>query len=246
LVYKEMVQAKTITIVAMLAIAASPTLAQTDVFLFYGFGDNFAGTSSGIDDIAARARTIRGVSSVNVRNYWETQRVYDEVRAVPADHRIVIGGYSCGLNAATVVSRGLWQANHHVSTVVGIQQSVWCGGDALESNVKYGQSTFNGDCRQTWGLGCKPLEPAPSFQGRIVNINRPDSHGAADNDPDAQADVLKAIALTAIPGNLRPPKPPIECRWAWTSQRGWVVACGRPPSGRRNIEIVRRRGQRAY
>jgi hypothetical protein len=226
-----------------------PVWAAADVWLMYGWGDNFAGTSSGIDDIAARARSIPGVSSVNVRNYWETQRVFDEVVASPTNHRVVLGGYSCGLNAATVVARGLWSAGHHVATVVGIQQSVWCGGDALESNVKYGQSTFNADCRQTWGLGCKPLEPAPSFLGRIVNINRPDSHGAADNDPDAQRDVLRAIAATSLYGHVPPPRPerpPVECRWAWTSERGWIVACGRPPASRHVMSITRHRGQRAY
>jgi hypothetical protein len=130
---------------------------------------------------------------------------------------------------------------------VGIQQSLWCGGDALESNVKYGQSTFNADCRQTWGLGCKPLEPAPSFLGKIVNIDRPDSHGAADNDPDAQRDVLKAIAATSLYGYARPParpeRPPRDCRWAWTSERGWAVLCTRPPSNSRVRNIVRYHGQ---
>jgi hypothetical protein len=235
----------------------------------YGWGDNWAGTSSGIDEIAARARTIPGVTQVNVRNYWETQRVYDEVVASPTSDRVVVGGYSCGLNAATVVARGLWQAGRTAHTVVGIQQSVWCGGDALESNVKYGQSTYNADCWDTGGLGCKPLEPAPSFLGKIVNINRIQGHGAADNDPDTQQDVLKAIAATSLYGRVPPPpphiqhpippevstgpivppsRPPIaagiDCRWAWSSNRGWAVLCSRPDSRVRNI--VRYRGQRAF
>jgi hypothetical protein len=209
---------------ALLILLSSPANAGTRVWLMYGWGDNFAGTSSGIDEIAARARTIPGVVAVNVRNYWETQRIADEIMASPTTDRIVVGGYSCGLNAATVVARGLWQVYRTVHTIVGIQQSVWCGGDSLESNVKYGQSTFNADCRSTWGLGCKPLEPAPSFQGRIVNIDRPDSHGQADNDPDAQADVLKAIAVTA---HQRIPRPPAHCHLAWTSGHGWLAVCHR-------------------
>jgi hypothetical protein len=161
-------------LIAVFLSLISSAHAGTRVWLMYGWGDNAFGTSSGIDQIAAQARTIPGVTQVNVRNYWDTQTIYNEVMASPSGDRIVLGGYSCGLNSATVVARGLWQASRAVSTVVGIQQSVWCGGDALEGNTRYGQSTFNADCRQTWGLGCKPLEGAPSFTGRIVNINRPD------------------------------------------------------------------------
>jgi hypothetical protein len=250
----------------------SPAAAGTRVWLMYGWGDNFAGSSSGIDEIAARARTIPGVDQVNVRNYWDTTTIYNEAISAPAGTRIILGGYSCGLNSATVVARGMWQSQHKVATVVGIQQSLWCGGDALESNVKYGQSTFNADCWDTGGLGCKPLEPAPSFAGKIVNIDRVQGHGAADNDPDTQADVLKAIAATSLYGRVPPPRPPavshpippevstgpiippppsrppiaagIDCRWAWSSNRGWAVLCSRPDSRVRNI--VRYRGRPAY
>lgn len=214
--------------------------AETRVWLMYGWGDNFLGTSSGIDQIAARARNIPGVSQVNVRNYWETQRIADEIMASPSSARIVVGGYSCGLNAATVVARGMWQAYRTVHTVVGIQQSLWCGGDALESNVHYGQSTFNAECRDTWGLGCKPLEPAPSFGGKIVNINRPDSHGDAQHDPASQDDVLKAIAATSLYGTrpVLPPRPERNCRFAWTSERGPVAACTRTTRGGRTVTVI--------
>src|SRR5215472_5039239 len=72
-----------------------PTEAATRVWLMYGLGDNAFGSSSGIDVIASKARQIPGVVQVNVRNYRETQRIYDEVRAAPAGDRIVLGGYSC-------------------------------------------------------------------------------------------------------------------------------------------------------
>jgi len=214
--------------------------AATRVWLMYGWGDNVFGSSSGIDEIAARARTIPGVVQVNVRNYWDTQTIYNEVMASPAADRIVLGGYSCGANSATVVARGLWQAGRKAHTIANIQMSKWCGGDALESNVAYGQSTYNADCRQTWGLGCKPLEPAPSFLGHIVNINRPDSHGAADNDPATQNDVLKAIAATSLYGSrpVLPPRPVRDCRWAWTSERGPVAACRWTTRGGRMITVI--------
>jgi hypothetical protein len=219
--------------------------AATRVWLMYGLGDNAFGSSSGIDVIAQRARSIPGVVQVNVRNYWETTRIYNEVLAAPSTDRIVIGGYSCGANSATVIARALWQVSRRVQTIANIQMSLWCGGDALESNVKYGQSTYNADCAQTFGLGCKPLEPAPSFAGVINNINRPDSHGYADNDPAAQDDVLKAIAATSLYGTrpVLPPRPERNCRFAWTSMRGAIAACQWTTRGGRAVTVILRGNQ---
>jgi hypothetical protein len=224
----------------ILLTSAGSAIAGTRVWLMYGWGDNFAGSSSGIDEIAARARTIPGVTQVNVRNYWDTQTIYNEVMATPTSERIVLGGFSCGANSATVVARSLWQSHRTAHTIANIQMSLWCGGDALESNVHYGQSTYNADCAQTFGLGCKPLEPAPSFTGKIVNINRPDSHGAADNDPATQDDVLKAIAATSLYGHapVLPPRPVRDCRFAWTSERGAVAACKWTTRGGRMITVI--------
>src|SRR6516165_8706137 len=93
----------------LLVISLAPGAAATRVWLMYGWGDNAFGSSSGIDEIAARARQIPGVTQVNVRNYWDTQTIYNEVMASPAGDRIVLGGYSCGANSATVIARSLWQ-----------------------------------------------------------------------------------------------------------------------------------------
>jgi hypothetical protein len=222
-----------------------PAHAGTRVWLMYGWGDNAFGSSSGIDEIAARARTIPGVVQVNVHNYWDTTTIYNEVMNAPTTDRVVLGGYSCGANSATVVARALWQANRKAHTIANIQMSKWCGGDALESNVSYGQSTYNADCRQTWGLGCKPLEPAPSFLGTINNINRPDSHGYADNDPATQQDVLTAIAATSLYGHrpVLPPRPVRDCRFAWTSERGAVAACRWTTRGGRMVTVILRGNQ---
>ncbi|HEX8815800.1 MAG TPA: hypothetical protein VF753_09885 [Terriglobales bacterium] len=178
-----------------LILATTASLADTRVWLMYGLGDNFLWTSNGIDQIARQARQIPGVTVVYVRNYWETQRIADEVMATPAKSKIVIGGYSCGANSATVIARGLY-GYRKINTVTGIQQSAWCGGYPLYSNVSYGQMTFAG-CVQTYGLGCKRLRAGQGFNGRIRNIRRPARHGYADNDPDAQQDVLRAIRMTA-------------------------------------------------
>ena len=232
-------------ILAACLVATTPAHAATRVWLMYGWGDNAFGTSSGIDQIAARARNIPGVVQVNVRNYWDTTTIYNEVINAPATDRIVLGGYSCGANSATVVARALWQVGRKAHTIANIQMSKWCGGDALESNVHYGQSTYNADCSQTWGLGCKPLEPAPSFLGTINNINRPDRHGAADNDPATQNDVLKAIAATSLYGHapVLPPRPVRDCRFAWTSERGVVAACQWTTRGGRMITVILRGNQ---
>lgn len=186
---------KKLALAFVVLLLSFPANAATRVWGLYGWGDNAFGTSSGVDEIAARAREIPGVIFVNVRNYWETQRVADEILASPTHDKIVIYGYSCGLNAATVIAKGI--NPRHVHTVTGIQQSLWCGGDPLYSNVGYAQDTY-GSCIETWGFGCKRLKAGDGFVGSLVNIRRPDlEHADADNDPDAQNDVLNAIAQTA-------------------------------------------------
>lgn len=181
--------------VALVASCAAEPL--TRVWLMYGYGDNWRGTSRGIDEIAEAARTIPNVESVTVKNYWETQSIADEIIASPADTRIVIGGYSCGANSMTTIAHGI-DGRRNVDTLAGIQQSLWCGGEYLGGNVKFGQVTYGG-CVQTLGLGCKKLMANQSFNGTILNIRRPDLHSQADNDPDAQQDVLNAIYETAAP-----------------------------------------------
>jgi hypothetical protein len=186
------------SILIMLALIA-PAAAEplTRVWGLYGYGDNWRQTSRGIDEIAEEARTIPGVEFVHIFNYWQTQDVADEIVASPPDVRIVIYGYSCGANSMTTIARGL-DGTRNIDTLAGIQQSLWCGGDTLGGNVKFGQVTYGG-CVQTLGLGCKKLMANQAFNGTILNIRRPDLHSQADNDPDAQADVLNAIYETAAP-----------------------------------------------
>jgi hypothetical protein len=186
---------------------ATPAMGEplTRVWGLYGYGDNWRGTSGGIDDIAEEARTIPGVEFVHVYNYWQTQEVADEVVASPPDTKIVLYGYSCGANSVTTIARGLDGVRDKL-TLLGIQQSLWCGGDYLGGNVLYGQVTYGG-CVQTLGLGCKKFLANQAFNGTILNIRRPDLHSQADNDPDAQADILNAIYETAAP------PPPADPQW---------------------------------
>lgn len=188
----------------LLVTAASASEQQpTRVWGLYGYGDNWRGTSAGIDDIANQARTIPNVEFVHVYNYWETQRVADEIFASPEGTRIAIYGYSCGANAVTVIAHGV-APQRKIDAVLGLQESLWCGGNDIAPGVVYAQETY-GDCGQTLGLGCKQFEPASGFTGQILNIHRPERHGPADNDPQYQQDILDAIYETANPPVTEPP-----------------------------------------
>lgn len=167
----------------------------TLVWLMYGWGDNAFGSSNGIDQIAARARLIKGVNGVYVRNYWQTQQIADEIMGSPSGERIVIGGYSCGANSPTTIAYGLYQ--HRRVYIVGIQESLWCGGYPLYNNVIAAQETYAG-CILTLGFGCKRYTAYPGHHVPIRLIRRPDLHPQADNDVNAQRDVLNFIAWVTI------------------------------------------------
>jgi hypothetical protein len=196
-------------ILAVLALCLIVTSAAaeplTRVWGLYGYGDNWRGTSRGIDEIAEEARQIPNVEFVHIFNYWQTLDVVDEILASPPDTKIAIYGYSCGANSMTVIAHSL-DGQRNIDTLAGIQQSLWCGGDSLGGNVKFGQMTYGG-CVQTLGLGCKKLMANQAFNGTILNIRRPDLHSQADNDTDAQNDVLNAIYETAAP------PPPDDPQW---------------------------------
>src|SRR6516162_10900013 len=96
----------------------TPTHAATDVWLFYGWGPD--GWSSGIDQIARRVRTLRGVHSVHVYDYRETQRAYNEAVASPSEHSLAFVGYSCGGNASLSVAGSLRRTAH----VIALQPSI--------------------------------------------------------------------------------------------------------------------------
>lgn len=183
---------RTPLIALLLLLSTVPTLAATRVWGFYGWGDNFWGTSSGVDVIAQQARRMPHVVSVRVLNYWETQRAADEIMAAPSHDRIVLYGYSCGANSVTTIAYGL-NGHRHV-TLAGIQPSIWCGGYRITPNVAYAQQTYAG-CIITFGLGCQQWHPAThNHTSYILRIRRPSLHSQADNDPKAQADVLRVIA----------------------------------------------------
>jgi hypothetical protein len=199
----------------------------TRVWGFYGWGPN--GWSSGVDQIAQQARTIHGVEGVHVYDYRDTQRVANEISSSPPRTRIVVYGYSCGGNSATLIGTS-FAGHRNINAVVTMQPSIWCGGTPhLTDNVAYGQNTF-ASCLQTLGLGCLQLSGAR----RLYQIERPEWHGQADTDPDYQADVLSAINTVANGGGC----PPQAHRC-----HGHTVIVHRPLEGESRV-IVLHHGQR--
>jgi hypothetical protein len=172
----------------------APASAATNVWFFYGAGP--AWWSSGIDEMAHKARELRGVGHVSTHPYTDTQRVYDEILASPTSDNAVVVGYSCGGNAALAVTQGLAR-NARTVHILAIQPSVWCGWYLpTTSNVRYAQDTY-GNCIQTLGLGCMQFYGAAQH---TVLIYRPDLHSEAHADTNAQRDVLGAIYGIANPG----------------------------------------------
>src|SRR6516164_4580709 len=114
--------------------------AGTKVWGFRGWGP--AGWSEGVDQIAQQAATIHNVTSVRVFNYYDTQQVANEIAATPHGTRVVVYGYSCGRNSATLIGTA-FTVRRNVNAVLGMQPSIWCGGTPnLSNNVGYAQNTY--------------------------------------------------------------------------------------------------------
>ena len=136
--------------------------------------------------------------SVTIHNYWlGLQDTANEIMAAPPGDRIVISGYSCGANGSTTIAYGI--NPHRRVDVAVIQESLYCGGYSLLGNVNRAQETYAAGlwgCLVTLGFGCKEMQAGPGFAGQLVLIDRPDLHPWADDDPNAQNDILSFIAGT--------------------------------------------------
>ena len=173
-------------IVVMLASIGSAN-AATDIVLMYGWGPN--GWSSGIDQIARKARTLRGVNATWVGDYSQTQAAYDWLRSRPQEHSLVLVGYSCGGNSALLTAGSLNRPTH----VIMLQPSMWCGRYATTPNMHVQDTWSSGNL----GLGAYQPEGPPAQYTTF--IQRDHYHGAADTDPLYQRDALYAIAAVADP-----------------------------------------------
>jgi hypothetical protein len=178
---------KTVILAFMLTLA-SPAAAATDVVLMYGWGPN--GWSAGIDQIARKARTLRGVHATWVGDYTQTQAAYDWLRSRPAEHSLICVGYSCGGNASLITCGSLNRPTH----VIMLQPSVWCGRHGTTPQMVHVQDTWSSG---NFGLGAYQPEPVPAQYTTF--IQRDHYHGAADTDPLYQRDALTAIGAVADP-----------------------------------------------
>jgi hypothetical protein len=182
---------KRILLTLLFLCLASPALATTEVWLFYGAG--FHAFSTGMNQIANRLARTNGIIVHGPYDYRDTQRAYNEIRAAPTDHKIVIGGYSCGA-ASALVTAGAFDHQRNIA-VLGLQPSLWCGRYPTTSNMAYFAETY-GLCWETLGLGCYQAEGA-SPHGTY--IERPGRHLKADTDPSYQNDMVLAARAYADP-----------------------------------------------
>ena len=165
---------------------AVPARGATDVWLMYGWGPD--GWSSGIDQIARKVRTLRGVDTVHVSDYRNTQDAYNYLVARPAEHSVALVGYSCGGNAALSVASSLHRATH----VIMLQPSIWCGRYHTTASMRYVQDTWSA---QTFGLGSYQPEPLPAHYTTFIERHNP--HGAADTNVQYQRDAVFAVGAVA-------------------------------------------------
>src|SRR4030095_1931976 len=89
------------TLVVAALVTASPVQAETDVWLFRGWGPS--GFSTGIDQLARKIRPLRGIGRVTTLDYRQTQLAYNQAQATPAGVKLVFGGYSCGASSAMIL-----------------------------------------------------------------------------------------------------------------------------------------------
>lgn len=167
----------------------SNAAAGTHVYLERGLGGYALGP--GVDEIGVLATKVPGVTRVVVTEYTQGQAIADLANRDPLVVRIVIGGYSCGANGAPGTAAAVARP---VDMLPVIQASLWCGDYPISRNVRKAQETYNPDCFQTAGLGCKLLSLGAGFDpANFTVIDRPDCHPCADTDPNAQNDMIDAI-----------------------------------------------------
>src|SRR3974377_451015 len=77
---------KRILLTLLFLCLASPALATTEVWLFYGAG--FHAFSTGMNQIASKLARTNGIIVHGPYDYRDTQRAYNEIRAAPTDHKV--------------------------------------------------------------------------------------------------------------------------------------------------------------
>jgi hypothetical protein len=180
---------KIIASILLFLFLTMPVQAETDVWLFRGWGPR--GFSTGIDQLARKIRILRGIGRVTTLDYMQTQQAYNQAQATPSGVKLVFGGYSCGASSAMILGNAF--EGRRQAHVLGIQPSMWCGLYQSTSNIVLAQDTY-APCGLTYGFGCQ------RYYGRAqhtVLIERSSLHLEADTDPMAQRDVLTAVYCIA-------------------------------------------------
>jgi|SRR6516162_666879 hypothetical protein len=172
-----------------LIMSCTPAIGASDVWALYGWGPN--GWSSGIDQIARKVRTLRGVGAVHVTDYRNTQQVYEQMLA--SHNALTCIGYSCGGNACLAIGNSLAHNGRNIHIIM-LQPSVWCGRYPTTANMTTVQDTWS--YGSLW-LGAYQPEGPPA--GYTTFIERREPHGAADTDPQYQRDAIAATAVAADP-----------------------------------------------
>lgn len=181
-------------------------LAQILFAAFYGLGGY--PTSEGVYTETQTVAKVVGAQVVgpNFFNYPGGTQVEPTIRSWRAANpsgKIVLFGYSCGNETITRIPQDM--PDIKFDGVVGIQASEWPGCVPLQltPNIMAAQLTYNPSCLITFFFGCAVYQPGPGFPGgRLTTIQRPDSHGYADLDPDAQNDVTDFVKrVAAAPAN---------------------------------------------
>ena len=209
----------------LLAMLSVPAQAGTKVWGFRGAG--FVAWSEGVDQIAEQARHIPNVTQVRVFNYYETQQVADEIAATPHGTRVVVYGYSCGANAATLIGTA-FAGRRNINEILGMQPSVWCGGSPnLSQNIGFALNVY-APCWSNFGLGCQQWSGAR----RLSQVEHLSRHLYADTDPFYQSQVLGSIDYLA---NYQVPCDPARHRC-----HGHTLIVHRTPGGGLTHTLIHR------
>jgi len=176
---------------ALIMLWSSAAIGASDVVLFYGWGPD--GWSAGIDQIARKVRTLRGVDATWVGDYSAVQSAYDWAVARPREHSLACVGYSCGGNSCMNFCGGMHRHNRSCAVIM-LQPSQWCGRYYPATPNMIVQDTWS---PWTWGLGSWQPEPAPARY--TTYIERQNPHGAADTNVQYQRDAVFAVGAVADP-----------------------------------------------